>query len=218
MRAIVFLLVALNLVFFAWTQGFIGVQTTPDAVRLNEQLAADQIKVLSRDEPPEARTEEVKKPVPERCLAWLVPAEADAERLEAALGESFGGLRRVRRVLPEQSSWWVLIPPQANKAEADKKAAELKRLGIKDFFVVQEAGANRLAISLGVFSSEQAAEERLEDLRGQGVRSAKVARRAVLRAEQVLLEATGPETRVSEAKDAMSQQFPDMKTAACGNS
>ena len=93
----------------------------------------------------------------------------------------------------------------------------MKRLGVSDFFVVQEAGANRHAISLGVFSTEQAAEERFEDLRTQGVKSAKVARRALLRPEQILLEATGPETRVTAAKDAMSQQFPDMKTAACGS-
>ncbi|MFA7291064.1 MAG: SPOR domain-containing protein [Rhodocyclaceae bacterium] len=221
MRLLVFLLVAANLVFFAWMQGYLGERENPDAVRLTQQLQADKLRVLSRDEAPQILPPIVAapaKPPPEKCLAWRDLALATADQVESMLAERFAGLRRARHVIPEASSWWVFIPPQANKAEADKKAGELKRLGAPEFFVVQEPGPNRFAVSLGIFSSEQAAEERLASLRGKGVKSAKVGLRTVISPEQLTLEATGPVPMLEEARTAVQQQLPDIKTAACGNS
>lgn len=218
MRALVFLLVVANLAFFAWTQGYLGTRDNPDAARLTQQLAAEKMIVLSRDEPPKSKAAAPveQKPVPEKCLAWANLNASLADRLEEVLTQKFAGLRRARHVIPEASSWWVFIPPLANKADADKKAQELKRLGAPEFFVIQEPGANRFAISLGIFSSESAAEERLEALRTKGVKSAKSARRTVLRPEQITLEVTGPEPMIDAARDAVQSQFADQKTAACG--
>jgi hypothetical protein len=225
MRALVFLLVVANLAFFAWAQGYLGERESPDAIRLSQQVAADKLTVLSRDEPPAPRSDAPKPKAPaaekkslvEKCLAWVGLATADADRLDTTLSENFSALRRARHVIPESASWWVFIPSLANKADADKKAAELKKLGAPEFFIIQETGPNRFAISLGIFSSEQAAEERREFLRGKGVKSAKTARRTVTRAEQISIEATGQEAMVDAAREALQQQLPDIKTAACGN-
>jgi hypothetical protein len=219
MRAFVFLLVVANLAFFAWTQGYLGQRENPDAVRLTQQLAADKLTVLSRDEPPKAKPDvaEKKAPVVEKCLAWTALSPAEADQLDGALVEGFAGLRRTRHAIPESSSWWVFIPALANKAEADKKAGELKRMGAPEFFVLQDPGPNRFAISLGIFSSEQAAEERLEALRAKGVRSAKTGRRTTVRPEQLSLEATGPEPMLEAARQSVLQKMPDLKTVACGN-
>lgn len=226
MRALVFLLVAANLVFFAWTQGYLGSRESPDAVRLTQQLEADKLTVLSRNDPPAARPEPaaprneaaVDKPatVADRCVAWPGLAESAAAEIETLLAEKFAALRRVRHVVPEAASWWVFIPPQANKAEADKKASELKKLGVPEFFIVQDAGPNRFAISLGIFSSEQAANDRLEVLKGKGVRSAKAGRRGEGKPAQIAIEATGPEPVANAAVEAAAQQWPDLKTAGCG--
>lgn len=215
MRAFVFLLVAANLVFFAWVQGYLGERSSPDAVRLTQELAADRLRIVSRDQPPPPVAPPQKKVV-EKCVAWAALAEADLAPLEALLTERFAELRRVRHLVSEQGSWWVFIPPQANKAEADKKAAELKRLNVPEYFVVQEAGPNRLAISLGIFSSEAAAEERLEALKAKGVKSAKLAKRASSRPDQVVLEVTGPESVVDSARESVVQALPETKSAACG--
>jgi hypothetical protein len=225
MRALVFLLVVANLAFFAWAQGYLGERENPDAIRLSQQVAAEKLTVLSRDEPPAPRAEAPKSKAPvvekksmvEKCLAWVGLTTAEADRLDTALGENFAALRRARHVIPESASWWVFIPPLANKTDAEKKAAELKRLGAPEFFIIQEVGPNRFAISLGIFSSEQAAEERRESLRTKGVKSAKTARRTVTRAEQLSIEATGQEAMVDAAREALQQQLPDIKTAACGN-
>jgi hypothetical protein len=218
MRLIVFLLVAANLAFFAWAQGYLGERENPDAVRLTQQLEADKLRVLSRDEAPQkSSTPAVPvQPAPEKCLAWSGLTVASADQIEAGLAERFAGLRSTRHVIPETSSWWIFIPPQPSKAEAEKKAGELKRLGAPEFFIVQEPGPNRFAISLGIFSSEEAAEERFESLRAKGVKSAKVARRTVISPEQVSLEATGPEPMVEAARQSVQQQLPEIKTVACG--
>jgi cell division septation protein DedD len=217
MRVLVFLLVAANLAFFAWAQGYLGEHQNPDAVRLTQQLLADKLRVLSRDEAPQSQSPPVvaAKPLAENCLSWSGFVATTADQAESVLAERFAELRRVRHTVPEVGSWWVVIPPQTNKAEAEKKAGELKRLGAPEFFVVQEPGPNRFAISLGIFSTEQAAEERLVSLREKGVKSAKVARRTVIAPEQIRLEAVGPVPVLEAAREALQQLAPDIKTTNC---
>lgn len=119
--------------------------------------------------------------LPPRCLLWNDLAAADADRLDQLLGESFTTARRTRTAaVVASSAWWVYIPPLATRADAERKAGELKRLGAPEYFIVLESGANRLAISLGIFSSEAAANDRLDDLRAKGVRSAQVGERKIV--------------------------------------
>lgn len=54
MRVFVFLMIVANLLFFAWSQGYFGTPANPDALRVGQQLLADQIRVVARDEPPPA--------------------------------------------------------------------------------------------------------------------------------------------------------------------
>jgi hypothetical protein len=54
MRVFVFLLIVANLLFFAWSQGYFGTPTNPDAQRVGQQLLPEQIRVVARDEPPPA--------------------------------------------------------------------------------------------------------------------------------------------------------------------
>src|SRR5574343_1537709 len=104
MRILVFLLVGANLVFFAWTQGYLGSRDSPDAVRLTQQLEADKLLVLSRDEPPvPAKPEKVAatekaadRKIVEKCLAWSLP-QADAERVDACLATNHADLKRKRK-------------------------------------------------------------------------------------------------------------------------
>lgn len=256
MRVFVFLLVLANLVFLAWTRGYLGGSDNPDAARLNQQLAADQLTVVSRDEPPGSRHEPpaarneppgprnealgprseapaatatstpvaapeaanpAKKPEAEKCQAWTGLSLADADTLDGALaGERFATLRRVRHTIAETTSWWVFIPPLANKVEAEKKTGELKRFGVPEYFIIQDAGPNRFAISLGIFSSEQAAEDRLAALRSKGVRSAKAGPRSSARAESLTVDVSGPESQLGAAREAVTAVLPAAKAAACG--
>lgn len=74
----------------------------------------------------------------------------------------------------ENAKAWVYIPPLENQDIARKKAQEVADLGVEDYFVVNDGGRWQNAISLGIFSSREAGERRLAELRAKGVRSAVV--------------------------------------------
>lgn len=208
MKVLVFLLVLGNLLFYAFSAGYLGHPSNPDAGRVEQQITPERLRVLSRgdapavpaqsaqeaapssesgavkpEEPPavpaesESKTETPRDVVAEKpgapvCLAWrqLTPAEAD--KVAAMMGKRFAEFKMSRKATGgESSGWWVYIPSLPNKAEADRKAGELRDLGITDFFVVQD-GPSRHAISLGIFSSEKGGADRLAELKAKGVRSA----------------------------------------------
>ncbi len=202
MKVLVFLLVLGNLLFYAFTAGYLGHADNPDAGRVEQQIVPDRLRIVSRGEAPAVQSqakpdpapgddsakpeatpeadnklEAPKEDAPEKpdalvCLAWrqLTPAEAD--KVAAMMGKRFAEFKLSRKAAAaEGNGWWVYIPPLPGKAEADKKAGELRDLGVSDFFIVQE-GPSRHAISLGIFSAEKGAADRLAELKAKGVRSA----------------------------------------------
>jgi len=136
------------------------------------------------------------------CLAWPDLPVADADRLVALAHKRYPGVTLSRStVAAEGGNNWVFIPPLPSKADAERKAGELKKLGVTEFFIVSEAGANQYAISLGLFSSEQGAKDLLEALKAKGVRSAKVGLRGG-KVTNVHLEARGDATQIQGLKDS----------------
>jgi hypothetical protein len=182
-RALFLALLFANLALYAWWR--YGVPEDAAPAPLSRQIAPDKLKVVAPADlpPPSAATKPpasapVSAPTAAAaCLEWGSFTVADAPRAEQAL-ESLGlGARLAQRRSEEQAGWWVFIPPQANRQSALRKAAELKELGVEDYFVVQEDGAYRWALSLGVFRTEEAAQARLAVVRGLGVRTARVGAR-----------------------------------------
>ena len=220
MRAFVFLLILCNLLFLAWTQGYFGASSNPDTFRVQQQLLAEQIRVVARDELPAelARPEKAAKPAEKRvesvCLRVGDLAADEAARLEALTAEKHAAFKGVRTANPGSTSYWVFIPPLGSKQEAESKAAELKKLRVPEFFIVQESGPNNRAISLGLFSSREAAASRLEQLRSKGVRSAKVGERNG-KPTSFVIELTGPETQAEALRQTLVEALPDTKLAAC---
>jgi hypothetical protein len=226
MRALVFLLILANLLFFVWTQGYFGAPANPDAIRLQQQLLADQISIVARGEPPPARTAKVEKPAEKpaekpvenllesACLQWADLTVADADRLERLLSEKFPAFKASRSAVTRSASYWVFIPPSANRQAAEKKGEELKRLGVPEFFIVQDAGPTHLAISLGIFSSLEAANERHGALRALGVRSARVGERN-LKAALTLVVANGPGSDTGALREAAISLLPEARPADC---
>lgn len=256
MKALVFVLVLVNALFFAYTQGYFGRPENPDAGRVDSQVNPDRVRVTARGEPPAAKggtkkeaepaakeavateqeappadkeagaekpapaakaaaAEKPAAPVPESCWRWSELTGPEANRLAALLEEKFSDFRLERRATPaEGAGWWVFIPPLPSKAEAEKKAAELKRMGVGEYFIVQEPGPNRYAISLGVFSNEAGAGEQLAGLRAKGVRSAKMGQRIGKDALQTV-EARGPAARQAALTAAAAAALPGIVFQKC---
>lgn len=242
MRLVVFLLVLANLLFYAFSEGYFGRSETPDAHRLAQQVTPERIKIVARGEQPAlpspppaapvpvapAPAPEPEPPVPEKpepvpapvpvvnaCSRWDQLPPADADRLVALVAQKFPAFKATRRIEPgEGNGWWVYIPPLADKAAADKKAGELREFGITDYFIVQEAGANRYAISLGVFSSEKGGQDRLAEVKGLGVRSARLSLRPG-KDSHVTVDINGPETERPALRKAAAGVLPQNKALAC---
>lgn len=164
MRGVFFALVLANLVFFAWAQGYFGADDAGrEPQQLAEQLNPGKMTVTVREKPAAVAAA--------ACRIVSGMTARDAEQLQKTLGEGVA-LRSF-----DETNWWVSINALPNKAAADKKAAELKLLGVTDFHVLQGDGGS-FAVSLGVFDSEAAATEFLQALGRKGVKSARVESKA----------------------------------------
>lgn len=177
MRALFLVLVLANLAFYAWSR-YGGSAEAPDLAPLSRQIEPEKLKVISpADLPPPVSA--LKKPsaLALACMEWGSFSVADAPRAEQALEPLGLGARLTQRRAEEVAGWWVFIPPQGSRQGALRKAAELKGLGIDDYYIMPDEGEHRWAVSLGVFRSEEAAQARLAALRAQGVRSARLGAR-----------------------------------------
>jgi len=175
-RTLFLLLVLGNVAFFAWSRYVAPPDASADPLPLERQIEPEKLKVIApSDLPPvtaRPTASAVAAPLALKCLEWGSFTLADAPRAEKALEPLALGARLAQRRSEETVSWWVFIPPQGSRQRALKKAAELKSLRIKDYFIVQDESDHRWAVSLGVFRSAEAAQARLAALRGQGVRDA----------------------------------------------
>jgi hypothetical protein len=138
----------------------------------------------------------------------------DAKRFSAQLAALSLGERMSRREVPGATSHIVYIPPQADKDAAEKKAGELRRLGVNDFYIIQDNSSLRWGISLGVFKLEEAARAYLTTLNRKGVHSARIGQRSAssgLTAFQLRnLDATA-----KSAVEKIKAGFPKQETRSC---
>ncbi|WP_075796527.1 SPOR domain-containing protein [Massilia putida] len=119
-------------------------------------------------------------PAPAFACTEIGPFDAgDARRFEARLATLDLGDRQSRQSVQAQdvTSWLVHIPPQGSKEAADKKAAELRNLGLTNFYIMQGDSPLKYGISLGVFKTESGAQAMLAQLVKQGVHTARIAPR-----------------------------------------
>lgn len=142
---------------------------------------------LTADPPaqPDVASVAAETPVePLACVAYRSLGARQAEAL-AAEAQAVPGLQIDRAPPSAPSAWWVRIPPEGGRDGADRKVAELRTLGIRDYFIVHEAGPNHFAVSLGIFKTEAKAQQHLAFLRTKGLRGAGVTARnpAVYRIE-----------------------------------
>jgi hypothetical protein len=77
----------------------------------------------------------------------------------------------------EVASYMVYIAAEDGREGADRRTAELRRLGLTDFYIMPESSPMRDAISLGLFKTEAAAKAYVGQLISKGVRSARIVER-----------------------------------------
>jgi hypothetical protein len=149
-------------------------------------------------------------------VEWGVFSGPDVARADGALAALALPADVLQRRVVDIDGYWVHMPVMKTKPELDRKLGELKALGVADFYVVQDAGVWRNAVSLGLFKSEDAANAELERLRQRGVRSAQVTRREKF-LKQVSYFVREPNTATIARISELQRDFPaaELKAVSC---
>ncbi|THF61256.1 SPOR domain-containing protein [Pseudothauera rhizosphaerae] len=186
LRLLFLILLLLNLLALAASTGLLTMdEPRGEPERLTNQLNPERLRLVNgRDVPPPAAapaetTAPAAQPDNQACIAFDGLGNDTADEVVHRFDAPAFTVRRegAEAII----SWWVRIPPDGTREFAERKARELRGLNVTDYYVVVEAGPNQYAVSLGLFKSENAANQHLERLRARGVRSAGIEpRRATL--------------------------------------
>lgn len=192
MRLLFFLLLLVNIVFFAWVEGVFGPHDGGrESGRLAQQIQPERLSLARNATPP--------API---CRQSKPMTRSEAEQLASELRDE--GYTVTLTQAPGTAGFGVRMPAQPNRAAAERKIAELKQLGITDYQLLPEGHDGGFTISLGWFSNEAAANEHLNTLSKRGVKSARIEPRERSSDKQVLTvhgTAEALKQRLSELAD-----------------
>lgn len=200
MRTVVIFLLLANLTFFAYTR--LDETSEGEAVRLVEQVQPDKIKLLTPQQVAALGPAKVAA-LADVCLEFGPLTEADRTRALADLDPLALGKLLTQKRIETTTSFWVYLPPAPSKAEADRRAADVRARGLNDVAVI-DAGSQRNAVSLGLFQTEEAANNRLSEVQRFGVASARVGPRQQVIASTVLVIRDPQAQTVAKVRDLMS--------------
>lgn len=239
-RTLFGLILLANLGFFAFIRwGNLLTQPNTESQQLQMPLNANKIKLLGfsaanpsaasapathqEQKPPQKPTSHsgndlaaVSKATSDACLEWGEFSGADLVSATADLAGLKLGSKLTLREVEHSIGYWVYIPPLKTRSAVSSKLSQLKKLGIKDFFVVQEKGKWQNTISLGVFKTKVTAHKFLVHLRSKGVRSAVLGERQTrLKFTVFVLKNPGAETISKLAEWQKDFTDIEMKSLPC---
>jgi hypothetical protein len=142
------------------------------------------------------------------CVEMSGIAASDLPRARDAFAALHLGDRLLERRIEDITRYWVFVPPAPDRRTADLSIANLRRQGVNDISIRPDN-----AISLGVFSSEDAARRFLATIEAKGVREAQVGP-FVKELREVTLLVRDPDTETVARLTIMQRDFPGSKLHA----
>lgn len=189
-------------------------QVAADAAKPEPQTA---VAAPTQAAPAQAQPAAPKLAVAPSCTEVGNFTAADASRFSSQLASLNLGDKVAQKLTQDVTSHMVYIPPQDGRDGADRRTAELRRLGISDFYVIPDSFPNpalRSGISLGIFRTEDAAKAYVGQLISQGVRSARIIARRSGAGKQVFqLRDLSPDARA--ALERIKSAYPDQEIRSC---
>ena len=152
------------------------------------------------------------------CAEWGEFSGDDLLRAQQSLVALKLGDKLTQRSVEQDHGYWVYIPPMKKRAQIEKKIAQLKEHGVKDYFVVQEKGQWMNAISLGVFKSNETAQKFLDTLDTKALGPVKLGvRKSKLKFTVFVMK--GLDAGAADKLNALQKGFADseLKVSACNN-
>lgn len=184
---LVVLLLAANLGWLAWSQGWLRplglaprLQAEPERLRRQVQPEAIRLRPLERAEAPVREAPVREAPAPASAAA---PAPTACLQIGTFDATQIEAVRRAAASLPQGSwridpvqlpgRWMLYVGKLPDAAAVAARRAELRAAGVD---TDRPGAALEPGLSLGRFSSEEAAERGLEGLARKGVRGVRVVR------------------------------------------
>ncbi|MCX7898298.1 MAG: hypothetical protein N2441_10560 [Rhodocyclaceae bacterium] len=183
MRLFALVLVLVNLLLFAWGQGYFGLaEGGREPARLDRQIAPERIRLVDP-----ASLEET-------CLRVIAPADV-VERLRKEAPAEW-------RLSPVQAlsetAHWVIVPHLPNALAAERKKTEYLRLGAKEVEIVTPPSEHGpYALSLGIFRAQSGAQALVEELTKKGARTLTIIPKT-LPASRAALEIRAPKSALGK--------------------
>ncbi|MCY7389497.1 MAG: hypothetical protein LH481_15800 [Burkholderiales bacterium] len=139
---------------------------------------------------------------------------ADGVRAEASFAAMNLGNRLSSRSTEEFSRYAVTLPPQKDKRAADALVVGLKKVGVKDVSALTDN-----AVSLGLFSSDEAAQKVVADLKTKAqalVKDVQVTPRSP-QVKEMLFNVREPDTNMVARLTLMQREFEgsNLRAVAC---
>lgn len=228
LRLAVIVLLLANAGYYAWSQGHLrdwgyGPQEQAEPQRMNQQIRPETLQIL-RVNPSKTSAAPVAAPAPAfgananaTASAASTAASDSAECLQAGVFDErqAEALRTAAAGLP-QGSWameptpvpgrWMVYMGRFDDMDTmDKKRAELRARNVP---FDRAGGTWEYGLSLGRFSSEDAAKRELTNLNNKGVRTARVV--------QERPESPGFTLRLPAVTDTLRPQLDALRSAMAG--
>ena len=146
-----------------------------------------------------------------QCLQWINIKPDDLPRARVALAALQLGDKLVETKNEDVLRYWVYIPAPDTKKQVDALVATLKKQGVSDVSVLIDN-----TISLGVFSTEEAATRHLEQMEIKGVRAARSGVRTT-QLRDIMFSVKDPAAAVTGKVNELQKDYvgSSVKQAAC---
>lgn len=161
MKWIIYLLLIFNIGFAAWH--FRGLDAREDGAVLD--INSETQLILLGEFQQLKKQKKLNKSVGGKLCFSLGPFtnKDKSNKAQSVLAAAKIETKRLRLRDTSLSGYWVILPASETRKEAIKHITKLKKLKVKDYFLVA-TGSNANAVSLGVYSQKKLARRRVDEM------------------------------------------------------
>lgn len=186
LRTLVVILMLANVVFYAWSQGYIDIakQFTPsfqrETYRLAEQIEPERIVIENAKKDvittpsvlPVTNAVKTDDAKPKICLNSSILNDRQRQEIQQVLEAKLSSLRWHFEPTAIPARWIIYMGKYANDEQRNLKKIQLERIRVR-YESLSEKNLEP-GLSLGSYDSQTAAEQAMQQLVKQGVRTARV--------------------------------------------
>ncbi len=136
------------------------------------------------------------------CVELSGLTASELPRAREAFAAMRLGERFLERRVEDVTRYWVFVPPVRERRAAEATMAQLRRQGVNDLSIRPDN-----AISLGIFSSEEAARRFLANIEAKGVKGAEIGPFAK-EVREVSMLVREPDTELVARLTILQREFP----------